>query len=130
MSSFRRPYTVLREAAGGYVNGVYAPGARTAVTVQLSAQPVVNGRGADTLPMPEGRHFSDAMKFYTSERLRIPADGEGIQADIIVFDGYGYELFLVEANQSGVISHYKYAGVKVFKFTNNAAWIAGTLKRP
>jgi hypothetical protein len=80
--------------------------------------------------MPEGRHMSDFAKFYSATRLKIAADGESIQPDIIVHEGYGYEIVSLEPNQSDVINHYKYIGVKVFKFTNTTAWGNGTLARP
>lgn len=128
MSGFRKPVTVLREAVGGYVDGVYSPGNRTIMTAMASVQPVKVG--TDMKALPEGRHMSDFKKVYSSDRLRVAADGEGLQPDIIVHGGYGYEIVDMDENQSGVISHYRYLAAKVFKFTNSAAWSAGTLKRP
>lgn len=126
--SFRKLKGVLREAAGTYTNGVWAPGARSAVTALVSVQPVVMGQ--DMHALPEGRHLSDFVKLYTSDKLNVTADGEGVQPDIIIHEGYGYELVSIFANQSGVISHYKYIGAKVFKFTTTADWLSGALKRP
>lgn len=128
MSSFRTPHTVLREAAGSYVSGVWVPGARSVVTVQLSGQPVVSAQ--DMQSLPEGRHKSDLRKFYSSQPLLTTADGEGVQPDIVVDQGYGYELLASDAYQSNVISHFKYVGIKVFKFTSDANWLSGTLVRP
>lgn len=126
--SFRKLKDVLREAAGTYTNGVWAPGARSAVTTLASVQPVVMGQ--DMHALPEGRHLSDFVKLYTNDKLNVTADGEGVQPDIIIHEGYGYELVSIFANQSGVISHYKYIGAKVFKFTTIADWLSGALKRP
>lgn len=126
--SFRKLKDVLREAAGTYTNGVWAPGARSAVTTLASVQPVVMGQ--DMHALPEGRHLSDFVKLYTNDKLNVTADGEGVQPDIIIHEGYGYELVSIFANQSGVISHYKYIGAKVFKFTTTADWLSGALKRP
>ena len=126
--SFRKLKDVLREAAGTYTNGVWAPGARSAVTTLASVQPVVMGQ--DMHALPEGRHLSDFVKLYTNDRLQVTADGEGVQPDIVVHEGYGYELTSIFTNQSGVISHYKYIGVKVFKFTSTADWLSGALARP
>jgi hypothetical protein len=126
--SLRKVKTLLTEAAGTYTSGVWVRGTRTDTTVTCSAQPVVQGQ--DLNPMPEGRHMSDFAKFYSSTRLKVAADGEGIQPDIIVHEGYGYEIVSLDTNQSDVINHYKYIGVKVFKFTDTAAWAAGTLARP
>lgn len=126
--SFRKQKDILRESVGTYTNGKWAPGARSALTTLASAQPVVMGQ--DLHAMPEGRHLSDFIKIYTSDRLSVTADGEGVQPDILVHEGYGYELVSIFTNQSGVINHFKYIGVKVFKFTTTADWLSGALKRP
>lgn len=128
MSSFRKLKTVLREAVGSYLNGNWSAGARSTLTTMASAQPVVMGQ--DMQSLPEGRHLSDFVKFYTADRLKVTADGEGVQPDIIAHEGYGYELVSIFANQSAVISHYKYIGAKVFKFTTDSNWTSGALKRP
>lgn len=126
--SFRKPKAVLRESAGTYTNGVWAPGARSVVTTLASVQPVVMGQ--DMRALPEGRHLSDFVKLYTNDKLNVTADGEGVQPDIVVHEGYGYELTSIFANQSGIINHFKYIGVKVFRFTSTADWLSGALKRP
>jgi len=126
--SFRKLKDILREAAGTYMIGVWAPGSRSALTTLASVQPVVIGQ--DMHALPEGRHLSDFIKLYTTDKLNVTADGEGVQPDIIIHEGYGYELVSIFANQSGVISHYKYVGSKVFKFTTTADWLSGALKRP
>ena len=126
--SFRKQKDILREAVGAYTNGKWAPGARSALTTLASAQPVVMGQ--DMHALPEGRHLSDFVKLYTNDKLNVTADGEGVQPDIIIHEGYGYELVSIFANQSGLISHYKYIGAKVFKFTTTADWLSGALKRP
>lgn len=126
--SFRKLKDILREAAGTYTNGVWAPGARSALTTLASVQPVVMGQ--DMHALPEGRHLSNFVKLYTNDKLNVTADGEGVQPDIIIHEGYGYELVSIFANQSGVIGHYKYIGSKVFKFTKTADWLSGALKRP
>jgi hypothetical protein len=86
--------------------------------------------GQDMHALPEGRHLSDFVKLYTNDKLNVTADGEGVQPDIVIHEGYGYELVSIFANQSGVINHYKYVGSKVFKFTITADWLSGALKRP
>jgi hypothetical protein len=128
MSSFRKQKDVLREAVGAYTNGNWSAGTRTVLTTMASAQAVVMGQ--DLQALPEGRHLSNFVKFYTSDRLKVTADGEGVQPDIVVHEGFGYELVSIFANQSGVISHFKYIGVKVFKFTTTPDWTSGALKRP
>lgn len=128
MSGFRKSIPVLHESAGVYTNGVFVPGTRTATTVMASVQPVKIG--TDMQALPEGRHMSDFKKLYSYSRLQVAADGEGLQPDIIVHGGYGYEIVDLDENQSDVINHYRYLACKVFKYTNSAAWVAGTLKRP
>lgn len=128
MSVFRWPKDVMREAVGAYVNGVWVPGARSAVTTMASTQPVVVGR--DLRALPEGRRSSDFIKIFTSDRLNVSADGEGVQPDIVIHDGYGYELISSSANQSRVINHFKYIGSRIFKFTSAADWLSGALRRP
>lgn len=126
--NFRNPQTILREAVGAYVSGQWVAGARTATATMASVQPVVMGQ--DMHALPEGRYLSDFIKIYTSDRLFVTAQGEGVQPDILVHEGYGYELVSIFAAQSGVISHFKYVAAKVFKFTTEANWLSGALKRP
>ena len=118
MSGFRKSITVLREAVGSYVNGVFVPGARSAGLVLASVQPVK--MGTDMQALPEGRHMSDFKKVYTSDRLQVSADGEGLQPDIIVHGGYAYEIVDMDENQSDVINHYRYLACKVFKYTDQS----------
>lgn len=130
MSSFRKCKVLLVESVGRYTDGVWIPGSRRVSSVLASVQPVTASSLAnDLMPMPEGRHLSDYIKIYTDSRLNITADGEGIQPDIIVHEGYGYEITTIFINHSDVISHYRYNAVKVFKFTNSVDWVNGTLKR-
>lgn len=126
--SLRKTKLLLSEEVGAYVSGSWVPGARTAGEILASAQPVIMGQDLNALP--EGRHLSDFVKFYSDTRLKVTADGEGMQPDIIVHEGYGYEIVSIFMNQSGVINHYKYIGVKIFKFTTTADWLSGALKRP
>ena len=128
MSSFRRPKDVLREAAGTYTNGLWVAGSRSVLTTLASAQPL--NRGQDLNALPEGRHLSDFITIYTIDRLNVTADGEGVQPDIIVHEGYGYEIVSIFPIQSQVLNHYKYIAVKVFKFTTTGDWMSGVLRRP
>ncbi len=126
--SFRKSFTVLKESTGSYVSGLWVAGAKSIEAIQASVQPITMGQDMDVLP--EGRHLSDYVKFYTDTKLTTTRDGEGTQPDIIVFDGYGFEIVSQYKNQSGVISHYKYIASKVFKFTSTADWLSGVLVRP
>lgn len=126
--SFRRPTKILKESVGAYVAGVWVPGGRSLLSVDCSVQPAA--MRTDLQALPEGRHLSDFVKVYTDVRLQISSDGEGIQSDIVVSQGYGYELMSIFENQSSVINHYKYLASKIFKFTADVNWTNGTLKRP
>lgn len=125
---FRKPFVLLTESAGAYVNGIWVAGSRSVSSVSASVQPVTVF-GQDMQAMAEGRHMSDFVKVYSDTRLKVTDDGKNIQPDIIVSQGFGYELVSIFANQSDVINHYKYVAVKVFKYTNSADWTSGALKR-
>lgn len=125
--TFRKPVTVLREGHGSYVNGLWVPGAKLVVTISASVQPISGGQ--DIQALPEGRRLTDAVKLYTTDAMVMTSDGTQTQPDIIVHEGYCYEVVSVFKNQSGVISHYKYLAAKIFKFTSTDDWLAGVLKR-
>lgn len=126
--SFRTSKKILRESTGAYLNGRWVAGARSVTTTLASVQPIVVGQ--DLKALPEGRHVSDFVKFYTGDKLQLAADGEGVQPDIIVQGGYGFEIVSEFQNQNAVIPHYKYIAVKIFKFTTDSDWTTGVLKRP
>lgn len=125
--SFRQPRTILSETAGTYVNGVWVAGTRSVSTVMASIQPIVMGQ--DMAALPEGRRISDFVKIYTGVNLKVTDDGDGIQPDFIVHDGQCFELVSRYANQNRIIPHYKYIAVRQMKFTSEAEWLNGTIKR-
>jgi len=125
--SFRKPHIVLRETAGAYTNGVWTPGTRSVLTIQATTQPALMGQDMDALP--EGRKLSESRKIYTDTELLATEQGEGIQPDLVVYDGYAYEVVTALSSQSGVISHYKYIAYRAVQFTSTAGWIAGTMPR-
>jgi hypothetical protein len=127
MSRFRTARTAFRESAGNYVDGKWVAGSRSVITTLASIQPIVMGQDMQALPV--GRHSSDYIKVYSSDKLQITADGTGIQPDIIIFFDFGYEIVSSFANQSNIINHYKYIAVKTVQFTSNADWLNGTTKR-
>lgn len=93
-----------------------------------SIQPVVMGQ--DMASLPEGRRISDFVKIYTGVNLKVTDDGEGVQPDMIVYDGHCYELVSRYANQNAIIPHYKFIAVRGIKFTNTSDWLSGALERP
>ena len=124
MSSFRRPVTVLRESPGAYVSGLFVPGARKSITIQASVQPM---SGQDMVNAPEGRRIEDLIKVY-SETPLLQALGTQ-QPDIVVWQGYGYEVSSMDVRQMGVISHYKIFATRRMPVPSVSAWAAGTLTR-
>ena len=125
--SFRTIKTYLTESAGTYSAGLWVPGARSSGTIYASVQPVVQGQ--DMQALPEGRRWSDFVKVYTDSRLKVVEDGEGVQPDFVVHEGWGYELVSLFANRSGVINHYKYIAVRSFLVASTAAWVNGSIVR-
>lgn len=128
MSGFRSSRVVLREAVGSYIAGVWVPGARSVTSCQASIQPVKDNRDMEALP--EGRRYSDAVRVYTDALLTVTADAENVQPDLIVFNGYCYEVVAKDANQNNVINHNRYIAVRLMPFTTDADWLSGDLTRP
>lgn len=126
--SFRKIKILLNESQGAYVQGEWVAGTRTVSTVMASVQPV--SKMQDMQALPEGRHMSDFCMIFSDARLVVTADGENTQPDIVVHEGYGYEIIDIAPYRSDVINHYKYLAAKVFKYTTGADWINGTLRRP
>ena len=126
--SFRKPYVIFRESAGGYADGAWSPGTRSVVTVQATMQPVKMGQDMDSLP--EGRTLSNTRKLYTTASLQYTEQGDGIQPDIIVHGGWGYEVTSAEESDSGIISHNKYIAYRAFPVTTAADWLSGATIRP
>lgn len=129
--SFRVPKIILRESQGAYVNGVYTAGTRSVITINASVQPIFFGgqSGQDMESMLDGRRLSQTVKIYTDQLLYYLKESQNYQPDILVQGEHGYELVSISQNQSGVISHYKYIGNKIFRFTSESDWINGVLKR-
>lgn len=128
MSGFRKQRTVLSETAGSYVNGKWSAGPRSVITISASVQPLNAAQDMESLP--EGRRYSESIKFYTDSILKTTEDGDGLQPDLIVHNGYCFEIVSRMPNENGVIQHQKYIATRAMKFTSEAAWLAGTLKRP
>ncbi|CAB4197640.1 hypothetical protein UFOVP1309_26 [uncultured Caudovirales phage] len=126
--SFRKPFDVLREAAGSYVNGVYTAGVKSVISIQASIQPATE---QDLITAPEGRRISDMVKVYTDTSLHEGGEGTSLQPDLVVWRGYAYEVSSISVRQMGVIDHYKiYATRRMAAPTGYAAaWVAGTLTR-
>lgn len=124
--SFRKPFSVLTESPGSYVEGLFVPGTRSTITIQASIQPV---SGEDMITAPEGRRTQDMIKVYTSTELKQADEGTGQQPDIVVWQGFGYEVTSMDVRLMDVIPHYKIFATRRMPVTDVAAWTAGTLNR-
>lgn len=60
-------YSVSREAAGSYVNGVFVPGAPTVTSVDAAIQPVT---GRDLKSLPEGQRAEDTRLMLSTFIMR------------------------------------------------------------
>jgi hypothetical protein len=116
MSSFRKPYTVIRSAPGSYVDGYWVEGAETNIVITASVQPLkVNEIEA----LPEGKRSSSAVKIYTDTKL-LPAKqatetATATSADMLQYSSSAWEIVACASYQSGVISHYKAYAVEVME---------------
>lgn len=124
MSSFRKPFTVLTETAGAYVSGVFVAGTKAITTIMASIQPAT---GEDMVNAPEGRRIHDMIRVYTSTPLKPAIDGH--QPDIVVWQGFGYEVTSIDVRQMDVIPHYKIFATRRMPVPDVSAWAAGTLTR-
>lgn len=124
--SFRQSYPVLTETPGGYVSGLFTSGVRALSTVLASIQPVT---GEDMITAPEGRRIQDMVKIYTATPLTQAVEATGQQPDIVVWQGYGYEVTSIDVWQSGVIPHYKIIATRRMAVPDVNMWAAGTLNR-
>ena len=124
--SFRKPFSVLTESPGSYVQGLFVPGTRSTITIEASIQPV---SGKDMITAPEGRRIQDMIKVYTSSELKQSEEGTGQQPDIIVWQGYGYEITSIDVRQMDVIAHYKIFATRRVAVPDVNAWTSGTLTR-
>jgi len=108
MSSFRRPVTVTRQAAGGYVAGVWVPGNTFTVTIHASVQPAT---AEDMQRLPEGRRQTGAVKIYTSSTLLTEIGTQ--KADRIALPTGDYEVAQADQWQNGVLPHNVYLCARV-----------------
>ena len=108
MSSFRRPVTITRQAAGAYVAGVWVPGAESTVTIRASVQPAT---AEDMQRLPEGRRQTGAVKLYTSAALKTEIGNQ--KADRVTLPTGTYEVAQADQWQNGVLPHNVYLCARV-----------------
>jgi hypothetical protein len=97
------PATLLRTAAGAWVDGAYVPGAVTSSTIYASVQPLTD---RELATLPEGERTSDTKKAYTTADVRTGSQHDNALADQITWRGVTYEVRKVE-EETAVIPHKK-----------------------
>lgn len=107
---FRRPVTIERQAPGGFVNGLWQPGAIEAVTILASVQPA---SGRDMERLPEGRRQAGAVRIFTDATLQLEAGAQ--KADRIVLPQGTYEVAIADEWQNGIMPHNTYLCVRIVK---------------
>ena len=122
-------YTVLKEASGTYVNGIYQGGVRSSSSVLASIQPAIPG--VDVEPLAEGQRSSNAFKCYTKDKLVVVSQDKNLVPDLIVIEDFCYEViaqnpYLVK---SSPLNHTKYLLVRTVPFTGIPDWLDGTTER-
>lgn len=86
---FGRPYSVIRRAAGGYVNGTWVPATEpAAVTVKLDIQPTGNAYSRMLEALPEGRRNQETRVAYapSGTGLRVADPATSVPGDIVLIN--------------------------------------------
>lgn len=124
--SFRKTHIVLHEAGKTVIKGYVSYASRYTSTIEASVQPV---KEDDVSAKEYGKRWSDIVKLYADADLNVPF-AESSPADIVVFEGYGYEIVdKMPYKFDSAISHTKYIARKTLKFTSEADWISGVTQR-
>lgn len=112
-SSFRKPRTIKRYAAGTYNKGIYTEGTENQFEITASVQPTTP---SDINALPEGRRDSISFRIYTDADLRT-SEGETPRTnpDKIVLYGQDYEVVKEMTWLNSVINHRKYVVAQVLE---------------
>lgn len=126
MNSFRRPFRILRQNPGQYVQGVWVPGAQVEMGITASIQPVRTSDYDQLQALMGGSRVEHAIRIYTSDVLLSDRTLDGAQygADLVLYPalpfppGYPgpqhqYKVVGSAAWQSGVINHRKFLAVSI-----------------
>ena len=100
-----------RSEVGSHVDGRWVEGALELLSAQVSAQPL---RASEVNMLPEGRRNTETIKFYTETKFKTSDEKNGINSDIIIYDGKKFEVMMVENWSIGTdIPYYKAIGAKI-----------------
>lgn len=99
-----QPVGSISAASGGYVDGVYQPGATTTFAAIMSVQPLT---GKELLLLPEGQRTRLHVKGYTRTELKTADQAESKKADRVSYADTEFEVQNVESWDGGGLSHCK-----------------------
>jgi hypothetical protein len=97
------PVTILRHAAGSYVEGEWTEGAETSVGIQANVQPFSDYQVSI---MPESDRTKSWVWLFTSSEVRQKKEGtSGYGGDRFVWEGDLYEVMKVQTYTMTVQDH-------------------------
>ena len=99
------PLTLIRSAAGSYVDGEWVEGTETNVSIDVNIQPL---KEAELLLLPEADRGKQWWKMYSASEIRMDKQGtSGWSADEFVYQGDRYKVMKVENYAMSILNHYK-----------------------
>lgn len=104
--------TLTRRTPGEYVDGRFEKGVQDVSQIDGSVQPL---RPNEILLVEEGRRSRAAFKVYTTAELRTGNEKDGLDADIVTFEGFNFEVHQVERWRlpGSTLEHFKATLIKV-----------------
>ena len=99
------PLTLIRSAAGSYVDGEWVEGTETNVSIEVNIQPL---KEAELLLLPEADRGKQWWKMYSASEIRMDKQGtSGWSADEFIYQGDRYKVMKVENYAMGTLNHYR-----------------------
>ncbi|MNQ84479.1 hypothetical protein D3C85_996090 [compost metagenome] len=101
------PLTIVRRAAGSYVNGDWVEGSTTNIPIEGNIQPV---KPHELLIMPEADRSRSWWKMYTDAALRTQKEGAGgWDADEVTWKNDRYKVMKIDdwTSGMGILEHSK-----------------------
>ena len=99
------PLTLIRSAAGSYVDGEWVEGTETNVPIEVNIQPL---KEAELMLLPEADRGKQWWKVYSASEIRMDKQGaSGWAADEFVYQGDRYRVMKVENYQMSILDHYR-----------------------
>lgn len=107
----KTPVDILRHAAGSYVDGRWAEGAETTVTIQANVHPFTDYQVSI---MPESDRTKSWVWMFTADLVRQKKEGVGgYGADRFMWEGDLYEAMKVQKYSMTVQDHYEIKAARV-----------------